>query len=59
MNSSGFSTVNPSTGEQIERFSFFNSTETEAVLARADRSFHTKNSCDRSDSLYKPTLKGR
>src|SRR5262247_1731516 len=41
MNSSGFSTVNPSTGEQIETFSFFNSTETEAVLARADKSFQS------------------
>ena len=41
MNSSGFSTVNPSTGEQIETFSFFISTETEAVLARADKSFQS------------------
>jgi acyl-CoA reductase-like NAD-dependent aldehyde dehydrogenase len=41
MNSSGFSTVNPSTGEHIERFSFFNSTETEAVLDRADKSFQS------------------
>src|SRR5215510_3540064 len=41
MNSSGFSTVNPSTGEQIETFSFFNSRETEAVLARADKSFQS------------------
>src|SRR5262249_28981905 len=33
--------VNPSTGEQIETFSFFNSAETEAVLARADKSFQS------------------
>ena len=30
-----FSTVNPSTGEQIETFSYYTSAETEAVLARA------------------------
>src|SRR5262245_28059967 len=41
MNSSGFSTVNPSTGEQIETFSFFTATETEAVLAQADKSFQS------------------
>jgi acyl-CoA reductase-like NAD-dependent aldehyde dehydrogenase len=41
MNSSGFSTVNPSTGEQIETFSFFNSSKTEAVVARADKSFQS------------------
>src|SRR5262249_23483251 len=33
--------VNPSTGEQIETFSFFNSAETEAALARADKSFQS------------------
>jgi succinate-semialdehyde dehydrogenase len=31
--------VNPATGEQIETFSFFTSTETEAALARADQSY--------------------
>jgi acyl-CoA reductase-like NAD-dependent aldehyde dehydrogenase len=41
MNSSGFSTVNPATGEQIETFSFFNPTETENVLARAEKSFQS------------------
>src|SRR5215469_12712026 len=41
MNSSGFSTVNPSTGEQIETFSLFNSSKTEAVVARADKSFQS------------------
>jgi len=41
MNSSGFSTVNPSTGEQIETFSYFSSAETEAAISRADRSFQS------------------
>jgi acyl-CoA reductase-like NAD-dependent aldehyde dehydrogenase len=41
MNSSGFSTVNPSTGEQIETFSYFSSAETETALSRADRSFQS------------------
>ena len=41
MNSSGFSTVNPATGEVIETFSFFTPTETEDVLARADKSFQS------------------
>lgn len=31
--------MNPATGEQIETFSFFTSTETEAALARADQSY--------------------
>ena len=37
MNTSGFATVNPSTGEQIARFSFYNASQTEAVLGRADK----------------------
>jgi acyl-CoA reductase-like NAD-dependent aldehyde dehydrogenase len=41
VNSSGFSTVNPSTGEKIETFSFFNSTDIEAALAQADKSFQS------------------
>jgi acyl-CoA reductase-like NAD-dependent aldehyde dehydrogenase len=41
MQSSGFSTVNPSTGEEIETFSFYNSSEIEAVLARAEQSFES------------------
>jgi succinate-semialdehyde dehydrogenase len=41
MQSSSFSTVNPSTGEQIETFSFFNSSEIEAVLARGEKSFQS------------------
>jgi len=39
MNTSGFATVNPSTGEQIETFSYFTPAQTENVVARADRSF--------------------
>ena len=41
MQSSGFSTVNPSTGEEIETFSFYNSSEIEAVLARGEKSFQS------------------
>src|SRR5262249_32166664 len=41
MNPSGFATVNPSTGEQIETFSFYDASKTEQVLARADNSFQT------------------
>jgi len=39
MNSSGFATVNPSTGEQIETFSFYDSAKTENTLVLADKSF--------------------
>ena len=41
MTSTGFATVNPSTGEQIETFAFFGPAETERVLARADKGFKT------------------
>lgn len=41
MQSSGFSTVNPSTGEEIETFTFFNSSEIEEVLARGEKSFQS------------------
>jgi acyl-CoA reductase-like NAD-dependent aldehyde dehydrogenase len=41
MQSSGFSTVNPSTGEQIETFSFYNASEIEEVLIRAEKSFQS------------------
>jgi succinate-semialdehyde dehydrogenase len=41
MQTSGFSTVNPSTGEQIETFSFYNFAEIEGVLARAEKSFQS------------------
>ena len=40
MNSSSFATINPSTGQEIETFSFYDS-ETESVLARADKSFQS------------------
>jgi len=35
----GFATVNPSTGEEIETFSYFTPAQTEEVVARADKSF--------------------
>ncbi len=41
MSSSGFSTVNPATGEPIETFSFFTAQQTEAVLAGADKAFRS------------------
>ena len=41
MNTSGFATVNPATGEQIERFSFYDASQTEEVLVRADKSFQS------------------
>ncbi|HTD14381.1 MAG TPA: NAD-dependent succinate-semialdehyde dehydrogenase [Chthoniobacterales bacterium] len=41
MQSSGFSTFNPSTGEEIESFSFYNSSEIEAVLVRAEANFQS------------------
>ena len=39
MDSSSFSTVNPATDEHIETFTFFSAQETEAALARAEKSF--------------------
>src|SRR5262245_52244106 len=41
MNKAGFATVNPSTGEEIEAFSYFTPAQTEKVVARADRSFQS------------------
>src|SRR5215469_3402109 len=41
MQSSGFSTINPSTGEQIETFCFYNASEIEEGLARAEKSFQS------------------
>src|SRR5215470_4215402 len=41
MEKSGFATVNPSTGEQIETFSFFTPGQTEEVVARAYKSFQS------------------
>jgi succinate-semialdehyde dehydrogenase len=41
MNASGFATVSPSTGAQIETFSYFTPARTEEVVARADKSFQS------------------
>jgi acyl-CoA reductase-like NAD-dependent aldehyde dehydrogenase len=41
MNKAGFATVNPSTGEEIEAFSYFTEAQTEKVVARADKSFQS------------------
>jgi acyl-CoA reductase-like NAD-dependent aldehyde dehydrogenase len=41
MNTSCFATVNPSTGEQIEAFTFYNAAQTEEVLRRAEKSFQS------------------
>ena len=41
MSDAGFATVNPSTGEEIEAFSFFTPGQTEKVVARADESFQS------------------
>src|SRR5215475_11778050 len=41
MNTSGFATVNPSTGTEIETFAFFSQAQTEEVVARADKSFQS------------------
>ena len=37
----GFATVNPSTGEEIETFSYFTPAQTEKVVAQADKSFQS------------------
>jgi hypothetical protein len=39
MSTSGFATVNPSTGAELETFSFFSPAQTEEVLAQADKRF--------------------
>lgn len=41
MSTSGFATINPSTGEQIETFSYFTTGQTEEVIARADKTFQS------------------
>ena len=41
MNKAGFATVNPSTGEEIEAFSYFTPEQTEKVVASADKSFQS------------------
>ena len=42
MNSSGFSTVNPANGEEIEVFSLFTSADVENTLGLADKTFQLK-----------------
>src|ERR1700757_2881861 len=39
MNSPGFATVNPCTGEEIETFSFYSDAQIEKTLASAEKSF--------------------
>src|SRR5262245_56150187 len=41
VSNAGFATVNPSTGEEIESFSFFTPGQIETVVARADESFQS------------------
>ena len=41
MNKAGFATVNPSTGEEIEAFSYFTPAQTEKAVAGADKSFQS------------------
>src|SRR5215469_7145265 len=41
MNTPCFATVNPSTGEQIEAFSFYSAEQIERTLALADKSFQS------------------
>src|SRR5262245_25599766 len=41
VNKAGFTTVNPSTGEEIETFSYFTPAQIEEVIARSDKSFQS------------------
>jgi acyl-CoA reductase-like NAD-dependent aldehyde dehydrogenase len=41
MSATGFSTINPSTGEPIENFTFYDSAKTETILAQADKTFQS------------------
>src|SRR5262245_52985535 len=41
MSSKGFATVNPSTGEEIETFSFYSDEQIEKTLALSEQSFQT------------------
>ncbi|WP_263356747.1 NAD-dependent succinate-semialdehyde dehydrogenase [Acidicapsa ligni] len=41
MSATGFSTINPSTGEPIEDFTFYDAAKTETILARADKTFQS------------------
>ena len=60
MNSSGFATVNPSTGGQIETLSFYDSAKTENIVVLADKSFDSFRKYPRinehssSQTLLKP-----
>jgi acyl-CoA reductase-like NAD-dependent aldehyde dehydrogenase len=56
MKTSGFATVNPSTGERIEAFSYYSASRTEEVLDRADRtcrSFRKQSVHQRAQLLSK------
>jgi len=46
MSSSGFATVNPATGQQIETFAFFSAAHTEKVVAQAERGFRSFRKTD-------------
>jgi acyl-CoA reductase-like NAD-dependent aldehyde dehydrogenase len=41
LNKAGFATVNPSTGEEIEAFSYFTPAQTDKAVAHADKSFQS------------------
>ena len=41
MSKAGFTTVNPSSGEEIEAFSYFAPAQIEKVVAQADKSFQS------------------
>jgi acyl-CoA reductase-like NAD-dependent aldehyde dehydrogenase len=41
MSEAGFATVNPSTGEEIEAFSYCTPAQTEKIVAQADKSFQS------------------
>jgi succinate-semialdehyde dehydrogenase len=49
MSASGFATINPATGEEIETFSYYDPARTEQILARADKTFQ----CFRKMSVHK------
>jgi succinate-semialdehyde dehydrogenase len=46
MSSSGFATVNPATGQQIETFAFFSAAHTEKVVAQAEKGFRSFRKTD-------------
>ena len=49
MSTSNFATLNPSTGEEIETFTYFTPAQVETVVARADKTFQ----CFRKVPVYK------